>query len=349
MDDLVSTLVPSQAILQTPFDAAVVIPTVIRPSLCRAVGSVFRQRFAGRIQVLIGVDRPIGDRSILDEIRRECPAHCVVSVFDPGYSTSLRNGGLYPGGCGGALRTILSYAANSRAVAYLDDDNWFGEDHIRTLRGALVDHDYAFSLRWYVDRESGQPLCIDEWESVGPDVGVFRQRFGGFVDPNCLMLDKVKCEPALRWWCFPLPGDPRAMSEDRMVFDYLRKHHRGSATGRATSYYVIHPEDGMHPRRLQWVREKTGAAVPVGRGQAEDARRAADDAARGADDDPAAGPGGGGGQGGQYADVPPQLPGDEDRQRPEQRRDAGGGPVDGLSRVGEGDQALRPPGGRADA
>jgi hypothetical protein len=259
MDDLVDTFVPMQTILQTPFDVAVVIPTVVRPSLKRAVASVFRQRFVGRIQILIGIDRPMGDRSIVDEIRRECPANCVVSVFDPGYSTSLHNGGLYPGGCGGALRTILSYAANSRAVAYLDDDNWFGEDHIRTLRSALTDHEYAYSLRWYVDRESGLPLCIDEWESVGPDAGVFRQRFGGFIDPNCLMLDKVKCDPALRWWCFPLVGDSQAMSEDRMVFKYLRKHHRGSGTGQATSYYVINHEDAMHPKRLQWVREKTAS------------------------------------------------------------------------------------------
>jgi hypothetical protein len=118
---------------QAPFDVAVVIPTVLRPSLARAVESIYRQQFPGRIQVLIGVDKPLGDYSLLDDLRRDCPDHCDLMVFDPGYSTSARNGGLYPGGCGGALRTILSYAANSRAIAYLDDDNWFHPDHLRTL------------------------------------------------------------------------------------------------------------------------------------------------------------------------------------------------------------------------
>jgi hypothetical protein len=257
MDHLVTTIGTADQDLQSPFDAAVVIPTVLRPELRRAVGSVFRQRFPGRIQVLIGIDRAVGDRAVLDEIRGECPAGCAVTVLDLGYSTSARHGGLCPGGSGGVLRTVLSYAANSRAVAYLDDDNWFGPDHLRTLRDALEGHDWAYSYRWYVDIETGAPLCVDEWESVGPGAGVYLEAFGGFVDTNTLMIDKVRCEPALRGWCFPLPGDPRAMSEDRVVFEYLKSHHRGVGTGLATSYYTIRPEDGMHPHRLGWVRSST--------------------------------------------------------------------------------------------
>jgi hypothetical protein len=38
---------------QTPFDVAVVIPTVLRPTLLRAVRSIFRQDLKGRIQILI--------------------------------------------------------------------------------------------------------------------------------------------------------------------------------------------------------------------------------------------------------------------------------------------------------
>jgi hypothetical protein len=263
MEHLASTHIPVHRLLQTPFDAAVVIATVLQPTLGRAVRSVYGQRFPGRIQVLVGVDMRVGDPAILDGLRRDCPAHCVLSVLDLGYSTASRNGGLYPGGSGGALRTILSYAANSQFIAYVDDDNWFAEDHLRTLKEALVGHDYAYSLRWFVDRDSGRPLCIDEWESVGPGAGVYVKKFGGFIDPNCLMIDKLKCDPVLRWWCFPLPGDKRAMSEDRMVFQHLHDHHKGVGTGRATSYYVIRPEDVNHPKRLQWISQKV-EGTPAG-------------------------------------------------------------------------------------
>ena len=261
MEDTFTNHIPTERRLQDSFDAAVIIPTILRPSLARAVRSVYNQKFSGRIQVLVGVDRRLGDPAVLSELRRECPANCVLSVIDLGYSTSARNGGLYPGGTGGALRTILSYAANSRVLAYLDDDNWFGEDHLRTLREALEGHDYAFSLRWYVDRETGTPLCVDAWESLGPGAGFFVEPFGGFIDPSSLMLDKLRCDPLLRLWCYPLPGDPRAMSEDRMVFDALRKHHRGRGTGEATSFYVIQPEDAMHSRRVRWIAETLGLDV----------------------------------------------------------------------------------------
>ena len=47
--------------LQTPFDASVVMVTVVRDTFAQALRSVFAQAFAGRIQVLVGVDRWIGD------------------------------------------------------------------------------------------------------------------------------------------------------------------------------------------------------------------------------------------------------------------------------------------------
>jgi hypothetical protein len=260
--DFVSN-VPTDGDLQTPFDAAIVITSILRPTLLRAVRSVYRQQFPGRIQVLVGIDKPVGDRGVLEQLARECPEHCALTVIDPGYSTSFRHGGVYPGASGGAMRTVLSYLANSRVVAYLDDDNWFGEDHVRTMREALAGHDYAFSLRWFVERETGEPYCVDEWESVGPNAGTFLTKFGGFIDTNCLMVDKLRCDEALRWWCCPLPGDIRAMSEDRMVFDCLRRNHRGRGTGAATCYYVINPEDCMHPMRTQWIASKTTAPARV--------------------------------------------------------------------------------------
>jgi hypothetical protein len=255
------TYLPAPRSLQPPFDVAVVIPTVLRATLTRAVESVYRQRFSGTIQILLGIDHMRGDVSVLGEIERDCPAHCVLSVLDLGYSTSTWHGGLHPVSCGGALRTILSYAANSRRIAYLDDDNWWGEDHLQTLGEALHQRDWAYSLRWYVDQKTGTPLCIDEWESVGPNAGIFKDRFGGFVDTNCLMIDKLACEPVLRWWSLPLRGEPHGYGEDRNVFHYLKQHHKWGSTGRATSYYVIKPSDAMHPARLKWSKEKTTAAA----------------------------------------------------------------------------------------
>lgn len=186
--------------LQTPFDAAVVMPTVVRPTIADALRSVYAQQFAGRIQVVVGIDRWEGPRDLLDALLAECPSHVAVTVVDPGYSTSVRHGGLYPSSYGGALKTVLTYIANSRYVAYLDDDNAYLPTHLATLRAAVAGRDWAFSLRSFVDGASGELLCADTWESVGPGRGVYAKAQGGFVDTNCYLIDKLACPDIFLEW-----------------------------------------------------------------------------------------------------------------------------------------------------
>ena len=235
--------------LQQPMDAAVVIPTVLRPFLRDALESVFAQQFGGRIHVLVGIDLPRGDLALIDAVCAQRPSHCTVQVFWPGYSTSTRHGGLMPPGDGGALRAVLTYLANSPYVAYLDDDNWWDPAHLAQMRAAIDAAEWSFSLRWYVHPETRRAACIDIWELVGPGQGLFNQRFGGFVDPSCLMINKVACPLAAHHWNFPLPVDP--MSADRSVFAFLSKTHRPRGTGRASVFYTMQPTDGLHPMRIK--------------------------------------------------------------------------------------------------
>ncbi len=248
--------------LQTPRDIAVVIPTILRASLPRAVESVYRQDFAkdfgGTIQLLIGVDAIKGDAAMLETIRRDCPDRIEVTVFDPGYSTSRWNGGLHPARDGGVLRTMLSYLANARYVAYLDDDNWWAPDHLSSLFEAIQGKGWAYGFRWFVDGKTSQPLCLDRWESVGPDRGVFAEKAGGFVDPNCLMIDKLQCEPVLRLWSIPM--FPHAgEGADRNVFTALKDGYEAGETRRATTYYVMGADDRMEPYRRKWIAEEIAA------------------------------------------------------------------------------------------
>lgn len=230
------------------FDAAVVIPTTLRPELARAVRSVYAQDLAGTVQIMVGVDVANGPRNILVELKRECPARRELTVIDLGYSTSARHGGIYRNWSGGALRTILSFAANSRYLAYLDDDNWWAPAHLSDLLRAIQGFDWAYSHRWYVDPDTGQPLCVDEWESVGPGKGIYRRRFNGFVDTNCLMLDKHKCHWVLPAWC--IPKNDKGAGVDRVVFEKLSAEYSSTCTGNATAYYVARRDDMPGIRRL---------------------------------------------------------------------------------------------------
>jgi hypothetical protein len=174
------------------------------------------------------------DMTMIDQICASRPSHCAVQVFWPGYSTSVRHGGLTPPGDGGALRAILSYLANSPYVAYLDDDNWWAPTHLSDLRRAIDNADWAFSLRWYVHPFSRRPICVDIWEAVGPGQGLYNKAFGGFVDPSSLMINKLVCPSAPPNWNIASKEDP--MGADRYVFDYLSRHHRVCGTGQATTF-----------------------------------------------------------------------------------------------------------------
>jgi hypothetical protein len=242
--------------------AAVVMPTLLRPTLLQAVRSIFAQDFPDRIQILLGIDKAEGDLALVDTLRAECPAHIALDLFDPGYSTSVRHGGVHPNRCSGSLRTVLTYAANSRHVAYLDDDNWWAPDHLSALAAAVREHDWSWSYRWFVELDGDEPICADEWESVGPDAGMFKDKFGGFVDPSSLMIDKLACPDVPALWSLTPFADGRG--SDRLVFDRLSGAYRGNGTGRPSSYYRINPADTLHMTRLHNIRLK-GAVLPSDR------------------------------------------------------------------------------------
>jgi tetratricopeptide (TPR) repeat protein len=256
-----------QNIRQEPADVAVVLQTILRPSLEIAVQSVYRQDFPGRIHLLIGVDVAAGDRAVLDRLLAQCPDHVMVSILDPGYSTSRRHGGVYPNHFGGSLRTVLSYLANARLVAYLDDNDWFAADHLAALKSAIKDKDWAWSGRWLVHPVLGVPICRDEWDSVGTRPGINADRYGGFVQPSGLMLDKEACHFVLPLWS--LAAFPDGSGEDRLVFDELHKTLAGAATDRFTCFCTLseqalqspHHQRAFAERQLAWVAD---AALLVG-------------------------------------------------------------------------------------
>jgi hypothetical protein len=256
-------MLPRMHPAETQADIAVVMPTTLAPSLLRAARSVLRQDFAGRIQLLIGIDVREGDPAMLDAIRAECPPHVLLTVLDLGYSTSTRHGGLHPNAYGGALRSILSYAANARHVAYLDDNDWYAPTHLASLARAIAGHAWAFSHRYLADPHGGGVICRDEWDSVGPGAGINQAAFGGFCHPSTLMVDKLACHYAMPLWSNAL--FPDGSGEDRLIFEALHKNFPGRGTGEATCFCTLNERairDAHHVREfrrrgLLWPEDRT--------------------------------------------------------------------------------------------
>ena len=231
---------------QTPFEVAIIMATVVRPSLAQAIRSIYAQRFGGRVQILVGIDRWEGERAVVEALLAECPAHMAVTLLDLGYSTSQRHGGIYPSHFGGALKTILSFAANSRYVTYLDDDNWYAPEHLATMRSAVEGKAWAFALRHFVESDSGDLLCPDTWESMGPGRGVYAQAQGGFVDTNCYCIDTQQCADVFPEWA--MTRFAGGTGGDRQILQRLRNRPWG--TNGAHTVYYRQRLAGLHPYLL---------------------------------------------------------------------------------------------------
>jgi hypothetical protein len=152
--------------------------------------------------------------------------------------------------------------ANSRYVAYLDDDDWWGREHLATLLAAIPGKDWAFSYRWLVDRQTGWPICHDQWDSVGPGAGINFERLGGYAGPSCLLVDKASCHMVLPFWA--LSPCENGCGEDRLIFMQLLKK-SWAATGKYSSYYTMPVEVQRHPhharefalRKIGWISERS--------------------------------------------------------------------------------------------
>ena len=220
--------------------------TVVRPSIQQAIRSIFAQQFAGRIQVLVGIDQWQGERALLDGLIAECPSHVAVTLVDLGYSTSQRHGGLYPSHFGGSLKTILSYAANSRYVSYLDDDNWYAPEHVASMRRAIDGKVWAFALRHFIDHASGDYLGPDLWESMGPGRGVYAEGQGGFVDTNCYLIDAQACYDVFPEWA--MTRFAHGTGGDRQVLQRLLTRPWGTNAAHTVFYRTT--LFGQHPYLL---------------------------------------------------------------------------------------------------
>jgi hypothetical protein len=231
---------------QTPADVAVVMPTILRPRIVTAIRSVFAQTFAGRIQLMIGVDKAADSPEPLERALAERPPHASAVVLHLPYSTSVRHGGVHPATDGGALRAILSFMANTRYVAYLDDDNAWEPEHLAGLMEAVRGKAWAHSLRMLIDETTGQELGVDRWDSVGVNAGRFAAR-GGLVDVNCLLVDKVAAARAFGRWTEG-PGD----TSDRNFFAAIKDAPHGRVE-RPTVRYGIRPTNVLN----QFLRDNT--------------------------------------------------------------------------------------------
>lgn len=159
------------------YPVSVVTPTVGTDFVARAIASVQAQTY-GKVEHLIFVDGPTG----LDKVSAlvpSAPRH-PIHVFPLPYNTGK-------GGFNGHLIYAASaFLARGRYISFLDEDNWFLENHLKSLMDLIESRglDWAYSLR-NIHETDGSFVCRDDCESLGQwDAW----EGGRVIDQNCYCL-----------------------------------------------------------------------------------------------------------------------------------------------------------------
>ncbi|MFZ7174297.1 glycosyltransferase family 2 protein [[Pasteurella] aerogenes] len=136
--------------------AAVITSTIGRPSLVRAIQSVAKQTYPCTHYVFVDGNQFADQaKAILDEYPQVIAVYLPMNTGANGWSNS-------------AINAIAPFLVKEDVICYLDDDNWYTENHITHCMQTLnqFDVDYVYSLRNFYASEH-EFICPDFIESLG--------------------------------------------------------------------------------------------------------------------------------------------------------------------------------------
>ena len=136
----------------------------------------------------------------------------------------------------------FTHLVNSDYVLYLDPDNWFNPDHVKTCIDTIESNnlDWCYSLRKIHDKD-GQYLCDDDCESLGK-WPTFQE--GNLIDTSCYaMKTSVAIKISHVWHC--------GWGADRLFANTIMQYFpKFQCTGEYTTSYRLDGNTGSVTREF---------------------------------------------------------------------------------------------------
>lgn len=205
----------------------VITPTTASDQLNDALKSIDRQTYQN-IQHLVVVDGfdkyGVKATKILEGATRS-------TAFSLPYNTGYDNYN------GHRIYGAMSYIAQGDYLCFLDQDNWYEDNHIESLVEVIkAGNEWAYSLRKIVSQE-GTYICNDDCESLGKWKSVLNDNF---VDVNCFMIPKMAAIYFSPYW-YRRARHPQEQPEvDRILSAFMMQNHKKFDTnGQYTVNYRV--------------------------------------------------------------------------------------------------------------
>jgi hypothetical protein len=163
----------------------VITPTTGSSQLYDAAKSVNKQTYSN-VEHIVVIDKPEKSDSVFKSLK-EFKSIIVNVPYNTGHS----------GYNGHRIYGAFSYLVDGDFICFLDEDNWFEENHIETLVNTInAGNKWAYSLRKIVNQE-GDYICNDDCESLGRWKSILNDNF---VDVNCFMIPKQAAVAFSPYW-----------------------------------------------------------------------------------------------------------------------------------------------------
>lgn len=157
--------------------ATIVIPTTGSPHLDRTINSARNQSDADCWVVVDGPEYSVAARKISDQ-------YSDVKVIQLPENTG--GDGFY----GHRIYAAIGFLINSDYVLYLDQDNWYDDDHVETMIKCIEknSYDWCYSLRKIYDKNENY-ITDDNCESLGKWPAWVNQQVH-LVDTSCYCIKR---------------------------------------------------------------------------------------------------------------------------------------------------------------
>ncbi|WP_439239752.1 glycosyltransferase family A protein [Lonepinella sp. BR2474] len=174
-----------------PLTFAVITATVGRPALERTILSVQNQTYPCKHYVFVD-GKQFWDK--VKPLEEKYPD--VVFTYLP-MNTGAN------GGSNSRINATAPFLVKENIICYLDDDNWYDENHIESFVPFFHEHSdlhYAYHLRRLYD-ENGEFICDDNFDSIGfwkmgrpnyidEEGNSYTLNSNFFVDTNCYAIKR---------------------------------------------------------------------------------------------------------------------------------------------------------------
>ncbi|WGE45728.1 glycosyltransferase family 2 protein [Actinobacillus equuli] len=186
---------------------AIITSTIGRPHLERAILSVQQQSYTNcKHYVFVDGEQFFTNaKTIVEKYPHVVVTYLPMNTGANGWTNS-------------SINAIAPFLVKEDLVCYLDDDNWYEPNHVENCVRQLTAHqyDYVYSMRNFMNVETGKFICQDTFESVGKyhkmvgDIDVSSDALGisgticlerkNHIDTNCYCLKREVAIKASQYW-----------------------------------------------------------------------------------------------------------------------------------------------------